>query len=101
MKNQDEDRIGKIFSMDCEGSILVKIVGVFEFIIRYLRENDGESKVVGEVIYQVKFMETVLKLKNMREFNLSILSKKERNKICDFLKTAKDIIGADTQKQIE
>jgi hypothetical protein len=40
IKYQDLVRIGKIFNMDCEASILVKIVDVFEFILTYLRQND-------------------------------------------------------------
>lgn len=67
--------------MECEANILVKIAELFEFVNEYLRENDSEGKVVKEVVFQVKFLDTVLRLKSMKEFSLAILSKKERTRI--------------------
>ena len=37
LKHQDQQRIGKIFNMECEANILVKIVDIFDFVIGYLR----------------------------------------------------------------
>ena len=71
----------------------MKVVELFEFIIQYLRENDSEGKVVREVVYQVKFLETVLRLKSMREFGLVVLSKKERARIVEFLVKAKGVMS--------
>lgn len=67
--------------MECEANILVKIAELFEFVNEYLRENDSEGKMVKEVVFQVKFLDTVLRLKSMKEFSLAILSKKERTRI--------------------
>ena len=67
-------------------------MNVFEYIIGYLRESDNEGRVVKEVVYQIKLLETILKLKNMREFNLMVLSKKEKTKIIDFLLSTKQYI---------
>lgn len=75
---------------------MVKIITVFEYIIGYLRESDDEGKVVKEIVYQIKLLETILKLKNMKEFNLTILTKKEKQQIVNFLLQAKTyfIVGA-------
>lgn len=54
----------------------MKIVGVFEFINKYLGESDNSGNVVREVGYQIKLLEKILTLKNMKEFNLTVLSKK-------------------------
>lgn len=85
--------------MDCEASILVRIVAVFQFIINYLRLNDIQGKIVKEIAFQVKFMDTILRLKNMKDFNLSILSKKERSRIVDFLKNSKELMGISVNKK--
>jgi len=42
--------------MECEASILIKIIDLFNFIENYLRENDDEGKVVKEIVFQIKFM---------------------------------------------
>lgn len=42
-----------------------------------------------EVVYQIKLLETILKLNNMRDFNLMVLSKKEKSKIVEFLLSTK------------
>lgn len=75
---------------------MVKIITVFEYIIGYLRESDDEGKVVKEIVYQIKLLETILKLKNMKEFNLTILTKKEKQQIVNFLLQAKTyfMVGA-------
>lgn len=78
---------------------MVKIVNVFEYIIGYLRESDNEGRVVKEVVYQIKLLETILKLKNMREFNLMVLSKKEKNKIIDFLLSTKKYIVSNSNNK--
>jgi hypothetical protein len=46
-----------------------------------------------EVVFQVKFLETVLKLKSMREFGLVVLSKKERARVVEFLVKAKGVMS--------
>ncbi len=64
-----------------------------------MKLNDTEGKIVKEIAFQVKFLDTILRLKNMKEFNLSILSKKERSKIVDYLKKSKEFMGIYVEKK--
>lgn len=38
-KEQDKNRLEKIFALDCEADILVKVVDVFTFIIDFLKKE--------------------------------------------------------------
>ena len=100
MKEQNESRLEKIFSLECEADILLKIVEVFKFIVEYLKSNEKRDESRIEYGFMVKFLQIVLSIPTMQDISLNILTKKQRERIALFLEECKAVLSSEEEEAI-
>lgn len=85
-KEQDKNRLEKIFNLECEADILVKIVDVFSFVIDFLKkEEEKNDSLRRQTAFMVKFLQIALSVPTMGTISLGVVTKKQKEKIANFL----------------
>lgn len=95
VKEQNRDRLQKIFNLECEADILVKIAEVFAFVIAFLKQSENSNRLMEEAGYIVKLMQTVLSIPTMQDISLKILTKKQKDRIIVVLQECHNVLQDD------
>ena len=82
MKDQNTERLSKIFGPDFDPAYFGKICEVFAGVLeKYVLPQRN----ISELLFMSSFLQTVALMKNFEMLVLKLLSKKEREKVSRFI----------------
>jgi hypothetical protein len=85
LKEQDRSRLEKIFNVECEADILMKVVEVFRFVMEFLNKEGRTEGGKMECGFMVSWLQIVLSISTMQDVSLNILTNKQKERVASFL----------------